>query len=379
MKICMIGPTYPFRGGTAQHTTLLYRHLRRRHRVTFYGFKRQYPGWLYPGETDRDASESPLREPGVENVLDSLNPLTWWEAYKRIKQDGPELVIIPWWTTFWTPQFWTVATLVKRFCPAKILFICHNVEHETHALSQVCTRAVLSKGDHFFVHSEGDGERLKQLIPSSVITRVYTPLFDFFKTRQLSKAEARAKLGLQGDTILFFGYVRPYKGLDVLLKTMPLILERRKLTLLVVGEFWHGREACAQQIKELSLENAVRVIDRYVPNEEVEVYFSAADLVVLPYVSGKGSGLVQTAYGLEKPVIATRVGTFPEDVEDGRTGYLVNPNDPQALAGAVIRFFAERKEAEFVENIRRVKERFSWENLVALIDRLHLQDTAAAA
>jgi glycosyltransferase involved in cell wall biosynthesis len=368
MRLCLIGPSYPFRGGIAHYTTLLYRHLRSAHQVTFYAFKRQYPEWFFPGKTDRDTSESPLQETDVENLLDFLNPYTWWQVYRRLTRDRPDLVIIPWWTSFWTPQFWTIATLLKRFCPIKILFICHNiVDHESHIFSRICTRAVLSTGDYFFVHSESDAKRLRELVPTASITPTFHPRYDFFSTGMLAPSEAKAKLDLHGDTILFFGFIRPYKGLEDLLRALPLILQQRHITLLVVGEFWQGRAAFTKQIHALHIEHAVRIVDRYVPNEEVGLYFSAADLVILPYVSGTGSGIVQIAYGLEKPVVATRVGSLPEVVEDGRTGYLVDPGDPQALADAVLRFFLEEKTHEFVDNIRRARGKFSWEYLVDAI------------
>jgi glycosyltransferase involved in cell wall biosynthesis len=230
-------------------------------------------------------------------------------------------------------------------------------------------------GDYFFVHSESDGRRLKELVPSALITYAFHPLYDFFDTGMLSKPEARAKLNLQEDTILFFGFIRPYKGVENLLRAMPRILKQRRVTLLVVGEFWDGREAFTRLIAELKIEDAVKVVDRYVPNEEVGLFFSAADLIVLPYTSGTGSGIVQIANGLEKPVVATRVGSLPEVVEDGSTGYLVNPGDPEALAQAVIRFYAEEKEAEFIDGIRRRKDRFSWQNLVTLIDTMTTRAT----
>lgn len=370
MRICLIGPSHPFRGGITHHTTLLYRHLRQRHQVSFYAFKRQYPRWLFPGRTDRDVSKTPLRDEGAQHILDSINPMTWWGVYRRIKRECPDLVIIPWWTSFWTIQFWTIATLVKRFSSAKILFICHNVvDHEDYVFSKICARAVLSKGDHFFVHSENDARRLREMLsPAAHIIHAFHPLYDFFNDGAISKTEARKRLGLEGDAILSFGFVRPYKGVDHLIRAMPPILRRRRVTLLIVGEFWEGREAFAQKIRNLGLEHAVRVVDKYIPNEEVGLYFSAANLVVLPYVSGTGSGVIQIAYGLERPVVATRIGSLPEVVEDGKTGYLVNPGDPRALADAVIRFFEEQKEAEFVENIRHAKRKFSWESLVALID-----------
>jgi glycosyltransferase involved in cell wall biosynthesis len=371
MRICLIGPSYPFRGGLAHYTTLLYRHLRKRHQVSFYAFKRQYPRWLFPGKTDRDISAVPLQESAVQNILDSMNPLTWLHVCRKIMQKSPELVIIPWWTSFWTLHFWTITALIKRLSPAKILFICHNiVDHESNALSRICSRIALRNGDYFLVHSQSDEQRLRMLIPSAPITHAFHPLYDFFKSKTLAPTEARAQLGLHGEIILFFGFIRPYKGLEDLLRALPLILRHRRITLLIVGEFWEGKKAVGELIQALNIEEAVRVIDRYVPNEEVGLYFSAADLVVLPYVSGTGSGIVQIAYGLEKPVVATRVGSLPEVVEDGRTGYLVNPRDPKALADAVLRFFLEDKKNEFVENIQRMKARFSWEHLVDTIATL---------
>jgi glycosyltransferase involved in cell wall biosynthesis len=371
MRICLIGPSYPFRGGIAHHTTLLYQHLRKRHQVSFYAFKRQYPSLFFPGRTDRDVSKKPLRENGAEHILDSINPISWWGVYRRVKREAPDLVIIPWWTLFWTIQFWTVASLIKRFTSAKILFICHNVvDHEHHLFGKRCARAVLSKGDYFFVHSENDAIRLREVLSRAAdITHAFHPLYDFFDHGPISKTEARTRLGLEGDTILYFGFVRSYKGVDHLLAAMPLILRRRKVTLLIAGEFWEGREAFAEKIKNLGIEDAVRVVDRYIPNEEVGLYFSAGDLVVLPYVSGTGSGVIQIANALEKPVVATRIGSLAEMVEDGKTGYLVNPGDPKALAAAVIRFFEEEKEAEFVQNIRRAKRKFSWEQIVSLIEQ----------
>jgi glycosyltransferase involved in cell wall biosynthesis len=339
--------------------------------VSFYAFKRQYPKWLFPGKTDRDISEVPLQESEVQNILDSMNPLTWLHICRKITQNSPELVIIPWWTSFWTPHFWTITTLIKRFSSAKILFICHNiVDHEANAFSRICSRIALRNGDYFLVHAQSDGNRLRTLMPSAPITHALHPLYDFFKSKMLAPTEARAQLGLHGEIILFFGFIRPYKGLEDLLHALPLVLRHRRITLLIVGEFWEGKKAVAELIQALNIEEAVRVVDRYIPNEEVGLYFSAADLVVLPYVSGTGSGIVQIAYGLEKPVLATRVGSLPEVIEDGRTGYLVNPRDPKALADAVIRFFLEEKKNEFVQNIQRMKARFSWEYLVDTITTL---------
>ncbi len=369
--LCLIGPTYPFRGGVAHHTTLLYRHLSARRPVTFYAFRRPYPAWLFPGRSDRDTSAAPLREPGAAPALDWLNPATWLATGRRIARARPALVIVPWWTSFWTAPFWTVATLVRRVPGSRILAICHNVvDHEARPFSRACARAVLGRAHRCLVHSEADERRLRALLPAARVVRGFHPLYDFARPGLLQRDDARARLGLEGDTILFFGFVRPYKGLHHLLEAMPLVRARRKVTLLVVGEFWEGRREAARTIARLGLEDAVRCVDRYVPNEEVGLYFSAADLVVLPYVAGTASGVVQLAYGLDTPVVATRVGALAEVVEDGVTGYLVPPGQPAALADAVVRALDEGRAAEFADNIRRRKQRFSWERLADLVEAI---------
>ena len=380
MRITLIGPTYPFRGGIAHHTTLLYRHLRVRHEVNFFTFRRQYPSWLFPGRTDRDPSERPLLAPGVEALVDSMNPATWLGVARRIARLRPGLVILPWWSSFWTPHFLTMASLIRRIPGARLLAICHNVvDHEEGRFSRMCARAVLRKMDDCLVHSVADEARLRRLVPAARVTRAFHPLYEFVRPTLLGKVEARAKLGLTGDTILFFGFVRPYKGLGDLLLAMPRIVQRHPVTLLVAGEFWGGSDAFRRQVRELSLERAVRCVDRYVPNEEIALYFSAADLVVLPYVSGTASGVVQMAYGLDKPVVATTVGALADIVEDGRTGYLTPPGQPAALADAIVRFFEEDKEAEFVANIRQYKQSFAWERLVEIIEGIAAVPTGHGA
>lgn len=365
----LIGPSHPFRGGVAHHTTLLYRHLAARHPVTFYTFRRQYPAWLFPGRSDRDPSAEPLREPGVEAVLDSLDPRTWVDVYRRIRRARPTLVIVPWWTSFWTPHVWGLAMLLRRLPETRTLAICHNVvDHEARPWSRACARLALGRADHCLVHSAEDAARLRALVPTARITVGFHPRYEFARAGLVEPAEARARLGLSGETILFFGFVRPYKGLVHLLEAMPRIRAERPVTLLVVGEFWDGTARFDARVRALGLEQAVHVVDRYVPNEEVGLYFAAADLVVLPYVAGTASGVVQLAYGLDRPVVATRVGALAEVVEDGVTGFLVSPGRPEELARAVLRFFAEGRAAEFAANIRRYRARYSWERLVDLIE-----------
>jgi glycosyltransferase involved in cell wall biosynthesis len=369
VKICLIGPTYPFRGGIAHHTTLLYRTLRKEHTVTFYAFQRQYPRWMFPGKTDVDTSAIAIREEGVENILDSLNPISWWSVFRKIRRDDPDLVIIPWWVSFWTPPFWTISSLLRTFTRSRILFICHNVvAHESRFMDNLCTKSVLRKGDYYLVHSDDDFKNLKGILPRANVKKTYHPSYDVFNYQDTSKDATRQQLGLAGRVLLFFGFVRPYKGLKYVIEALPLIRERLAVTLLVVGEFWEKKEPYLRRIDELKVQDSVRIVDDYIPNEKVQTYFGASDVVILPYVSGTGSGIVQMAYGFNKPVIATRVGSLPDVVQDGVTGFLVEPGSAEAIADAVIRFYEENRETNFIQHITEEREKYSWDRMVEVIE-----------
>ena len=371
MKVALIGPTYPFRGGIAHYTTLLYRHLRSRHEVRFFSFKRQYPRMLFPGKSDKDPSLAHIRVDGAERIIDSINPVTWVRAAGEINRFQPDIVIIPWWVAFWTPQFLTIVKILTWKRAPKILFICHNVvAHEATALDQHLTGLVLKTGDYFIVHSDEDRINLLRILPDAIVRKHFHPSYDVFNFNRFDPEQSRAQLALGGRVLLFFGFVRQYKGLKYLIRAMPAILAKTEVTLLVVGEFWKDKSDYLDLIDQLEISPYVRIVDQYVPNERVGLYFSAADLVVQPYLSATGSGVVQVAFGFEKPVVATRVGSLPEIVDDGKTGYLVSPGSASEIADAVNKFFGEDKAGLFVENIRKEKYRFSWDKLVDGIEAL---------
>ena len=370
MKICIVGPTYPFRGGISHYTTLLFKYLKKSNPTTFIAFKRQYPPWLYPGETDRDLSKKPMREDGVVHMLDSLNPLSWWKVAQKIRSIKANLVIIPWWTSFWTVPFFCIIKLIKRGSAAKVLFICHNVkEHESSSINRFCTRLILNMGDYHIVHSKEEYDNLKEILPGSNVIQGFHPTYENLQGEKYSKESAREKLQVGGRLLLFFGFIRPYKGLINLLTAMPEVLETlgTDVVLMVVGECWEDEQQYSDKIEELGIKEYVLRVNKYVPNEQISLYFSAADLVVIPYSSATGSGILQVAYGCEEPVVATRVGALADDVVEGKTGYLVAPDDPKGLAVAIARFFIEEKSEIFSANIRQTRDRFSWDRMVDLI------------
>jgi glycosyltransferase involved in cell wall biosynthesis len=371
VKIAIIGPTHPFRGGIAHHTTLLYRHLRDRHDVRFYAFRRQYPMWLYPAATDRDPSARPLAEPGVEHALDSVNPLTWVGVARSVRRFDPDAVILPWWVAFWAPQFWTITRLATLGRRARVVFICHNVvEHEPSRLRLALTRAVLSGGDRFIVHSEEDRRNLERLVPGAAVTRALLPSFGTVAGQAPPRAVARERLGLPGDArvLLFFGFVRPYKGLRHLVEAMPRIVEATGARLVIAGEFWHDRQDYLDRIEALGLREHVTVLDRYLPNEEVAELFAAADLVVQPYETATQSAVTQIAFDLGRPVLVTSVGGLPEIVRHGETGYVVPPADPAAIAEAVTDFFANARGPAMETAAAGDRDRFSWPRFVDVVE-----------
>ena len=370
MKIDLIGPSYPFRGGISYYTTLLFKHLKAKHQTHFYGFRRQYPRFLFPGKTDREESGFYLREGESQLLLDALNPWTWMKVAGRVIRDRPAVTIFPWWVIYWAPQYLTMISLIKIFSSTKIVFICHNVaEHEGHFLKTVVSKFVLSRGDGFIVHSGQEKEILKALTGKSRITVTYHPTYEVFNTAAMPKISAREKLGLSDQKIiLFFGLVREYKGLPYLIEALPWILARFKVRLLIVGEFWQDKKLYLRLIRKMGVEQHVTVIDRYVPNEDMPGYFYASDLVVLPYTSVTGSGLLQLAYAFGRPVVTTTIGDFPKIVVDKRTGFLVAPRSAQGIADAVVDFYENHDGEEMRARIEKEHDRFSWDHLIRAIE-----------
>ncbi len=376
MKISMIGPSYPFRGGISHYTTLLFRELKKSHSVQFISFKRQYPAFLYPGKSDIDESKSKIKEEGAERLLDSVNPLSWLKTARKVVKFHPQILIFPWWVSFWTPQFLFISLFVKFFSKTKIMFICHNViEHESSFFDKICTSLVLRRGNHFIVHSGEDYNNLKKIIAEKSIIKAFHPLYNEFSGKHFDKNRSRKKLAVCGKILLFFGFVRPYKGLMTALNALPFVIKKYPDTkLIVAGEFWQDKNDYIDKIDELGIIDNVVMHDNYIPNEETGIYFTASDLVLLPYISATGSGIVQLAYSFNKPVIASKVGALAEVVVDNSTGFLVEEGNSEELAEAIIKFFHLKKADEFSTNIEKEKEKYSWSAFAEIITSLEAKN-----
>jgi glycosyltransferase involved in cell wall biosynthesis len=370
-KIAVLGLSYPFRGGIAHYSTLLVRELRKKHPVEFITLSRQYPGLLFPGKSQYDYSASGLTETN-HALIDSINPLSWIKAALALKRAGVELVVVQWWNPFFGLAFGTIANLLSLISNSKICFLCHNVmPHESTLLDRMLSRYAFLRSDYFIVHSDEDRRHLLAMKPQAVVRKNVHPTFSVFgEFAGYEKAQARRELGIAPDkkTLLFFGLVRAYKGLKYLIEAMPRVVESIDCVLLVAGEFYEPKEEYLSLIRELGLEKHIVIRDEYIKNEAVSLYFSAADAVVLPYVTATQSGIAQIAFGLNRPVITTNVGGLPEAVEDGRTGFVVEPKSPEALAAAIVKFYQGNYEGEFSRRIKEGSEAFSWDEEVRNIE-----------
>lgn len=367
-KIILIGPIYPYKGGISHYTGLMCRELSKRHDVEMISYKMQYPKFLFHKE-QRDYSNDSFKIEGAKYLLHTANPFNIVRTARYIRRKKPDLVVIQWWHPYFAPCYFLLTRFMGR---QNIVFICHNVfPHERFLLDKALIRLALSGGSHFIVHAAKEAEELTkiQANPDYVVTP--HPTYNAFRFEGMGREQARETLhiGSEERILLFFGYVREYKGLKYLLRAMPKICrEDEKVRLWVVGEFGADREDYLNLIRELGIENRVQVRDAYTPDREVEKYFAAADLVVLPYTSATQSGIVQIAYGFTKPVVVTDVGGLPDVVKDGETGYIVEPENPQAIAEAAVRFFRENQAERMQGNIEKEAYRFSWERMAEVLE-----------
>ena len=368
-KIVLIGPVYPYKGGIAHYTSLMYQSLAKKHDVTMVSYKMQYPGFLFKKE-QKDFCNDMFKVEDTKFWFNTANPFNIIRIAYRIKKMKPDLVIIQWWHPYFAPCYFILENALGK--KIQKMFICHNVfPHERFPMDKFLTRLVLKKGNFFIVHSKSDGQDLLSIKPNARFEQNPHPTYNAFKIRNITKEQARQELHKSNDEklLLFFGFVREYKGLKYLLYAMPLIKEKvRNIKLMVVGSFGDDKEDYMQIIKENQIEDSVEVIDNYTPDNEVEKYFAACDLVVLPYESATQSGIVQIAYGFEKPVIVTNVGGLPDVVTDGKTGYVVEAKSPEVLAKAVEKYYVEHKEKEFSEGVKEEAARFSWDRIVEKIE-----------
>jgi len=373
-RIALLGPLAPWRGGLAQYLALLGEALMAEAEVRAVTFTRQYPGFLFPGRTQLDPAAGRPRFP-VEALLDSIDPRSWRACARALERGAPGAVLLKWWIPFFAPAFASAVGPLRRR-GTRVVLVCDNlVPHEHRPFDTALTRWMLRNSDGYLVMSDSVERDLERLKPGAVRRRVPHPFYAQFDRGRFTRASARAKLGLgeEAEVAVFFGYVRRYKGLDTLLEAWAAVRRSRPATLLVAGDFYEDA-APYRRLAAAAGGDAVRLLEGYMPDEGVEALFKAADVAVLPYRSATQSGVTHVAYALGVPVITTDVGGLAETVKPEVTGLVVPPEDPAALARAVVRFFAEGMSPALRAGVAALRHEHSWEALAAsavgLIDAL---------
>lgn len=369
-RIVLVGPVYPFKGGISHYTGLLYRALAEKYETIMVSYKMQYPKFLFKKE-QRDYSNDRFKIEDTKYWLNTANPFNIIATACKINRCKPDMVVIQWWHPYFAPCYYILTRLLRH---TKVVFVCHNVfPHERFPMDRLLTKWTLKGGDGFVLHSRSDAEELLSIQKDAEYRVAVHPTYNAFKIADMSKQEARQKLGYAEDVklLLFFGFVRPYKGLKYLLEAMPAVLRSgENVRLLVVGEFGSDRQEYMDQIRNLGIGHAVECHEGYIPDVDVEPFFAACDVVVLPYESATQSGIVQIAYGFEKPVIATEVGGLPDVVLHGKTGTLVRACDAEALAAGIVEFLAAEDKDIYAENIRAEAHKYSWDRLRETLESL---------
>ena len=370
MKIVLVGPFPPFRGGISDLNVALAHHLSKRHVVHAINFTTQYPKVLFPGKTQFKKGDHALEVDSIR-CLSSINPFSWRKAANKIIDLEPDLVLFSFWLAFFAPAFSGVAKKIKKYLDANIMAICHNIiPHEEHLLDTRLTKRFFCFIDSFIVLSKKVENELLNIVPGAKYKYSPHPVYNIFKNT-LSKEQAKAELNIATKKVLlFFGLIRKYKGLDILINAMEKInTELDDYTLLIVGECYENKAKYTDLIKNAGITDNVQCHYSFVPDNEVGKYFSASDVVVLPYKSASQSGIVQIAYNFDTPVIVSNVGGLPEIVDEGKTGYCVEPSS-NAFAKAIKAFYDKDNINELNSNISDYKSQFSWDGIVNAIEEL---------
>ena len=370
MKIIILGTAYPYRGGlSAFNERLAHEYQNQGHEVEIYTFTHQYPNFLFPGKTQYSTEPAPENLKIVRKVH-SYNPFNWFKVGHEIARKKPDLMITKFWLPFMAPCFGTIARIVKRNKHTRLISILDNViPHEHRPGDKMFVRYFIRPTDGFVAMSKSVLADLRLFTTDKPAVFSPHPLYDHYGER-LSRETALQMLNLPAEQryVLFFGFIRAYKGLDLLLETFAdTRLRDAGVKLLVAGEFYGDPEPYLKQIKELQIEDNVVLCTDFIPDSEVNRYFSAADIVAQPYKTATQSGVTQIAFHFEKPMLVTNVGGLPEIVPDGKIGYVVEPN-AQQIADALLRFFNEHKQEEFEQNVAEEKKKYAWSAFAAAIN-----------
>ncbi len=375
-KIIIIGPAHPLRGGLATFNQRLAKEFNNDgDDCSIYSFSLQYPSFLFPGKTQYSNEPAP-KDLKIFSVINSINPLNWIRVGNRIRKERPDIIVVRYWLPFMGPALGTILRRVRKNKHTKIVCIADNIiPHEHRPGDNAFTKYFLKSCDAFITMSEKVMNDLRKFVPKEKPAKlVQHPLYDNFG-EIISKIEAREKLKIKTDEliILFFGFIRKYKGLDILLDAMKILKENPNLQipnlkLLVAGEFYEDEKPYLEQIDKLGINDHLILRTDFIPDSEVKYYLCAADAVIQPYRNATQSGVTPLAYHFEKPMIVTNVGGLPSLVPNEKAGLVAEPT-AQSIANAILRFY-QLGENYFLPHLRSEKQKYSWSNLVNAIKQL---------
>jgi glycosyltransferase involved in cell wall biosynthesis len=375
-KIIIIGPAYPYRGGLASFDERLALQFQQEgHETTIYNFTLQYPTFLFPGKS-QFSDEPPPAGIKILRKVNSINPLNWWKVGRQLKKIKPDIIVVRFWLPLMGPALGTILKIVQRNKHTRIIAITDNVvPHEKRPGDKAFTRYFLSACHAFITMSDKVLADLKQFNAAGPVVKVVHPLYDNFGD-PVEKAAARKRIGLTPDSavVLFFGFIRKYKGLDILLQAVDILKKSHwqppsgSWKLLIAGEFYEDKERYEQLINQLDIREQLLLKTDFIANNEVKYYFSAADVVIQPYRNATQSGVTPLAYHFDKPMIVTNVGALPDYVPHEKAGLVAEPN-PESLAKTIQRYF-ELGEDYFILSLQNEKSKYSWTVLVESILKL---------
>lgn len=367
MKVSIFSAFYPFRGGIAQFNARLYRSLETDHGVSAFTFKKQYPDLLFPGTSQYVSDADKADHIPAERIVSSFNPFTYWSAARKVKSSEPDILILNYWMTIFGPFLGIIASRQKR--TTKRIALIHNlIPHERRFFDRAFTRFFVKRMDGYVVLSEAVGKDLLELKPDARIKYLPHPWYDHFGEK-IGKETAREKLGIAGEkrTILFFGLIRDYKGLDVLISAFSALDSSYQL--IIAGEVYSGKEKYVNQISNSGAKDRILFLDRYVPDDEVATLYSSADVCVLPYRTGTQSGVTAASFHFDVPVIATNVGGLKETVGDKGLGKIIDSADSELLKNAIAEYFTDGMSEGYVTNIQKEKQNNSWSHFASELIR----------
>lgn len=365
MKIAFLSTFYPFRGGIAQFSGAMFRSLEINHQIKAFNFKRQYPQILFPGETQLVKDDDSADSINTERILDSINPISFVKTAKDINNFKPEIFISSYWMTFFGPSMGGVA---KRLNPSiKKIAILHNVKpHEKRFFDKAANNYFLNNHDGFVVLSDAVEKDLLEIHPEAKVLQLKHPNYNHFGAK-LNQINAVAQLGLDPEkkTILFFGIIRDYKGLDVLLDAFNKLNEDYQL--IIAGECYGSFEKYYLQIEKNKNKSRIKLHLNYVSDQEVTNFFSAADVCILPYKSATQSGITAISHHFCVPIIATDVGGLKETIKNGENGLIVESSNAEKIKFSIQKYFNEGLKSKFEEKLKQENEENSWMSFTAKI------------